>query len=922
MRSLLVTMLGMFLGIAATLAADAPPAAPPADAAGVVLDLNKSIWRFQLVRETVEILTEPGKVEKVVYLPKTGGAFHTKGILEATDYTVAKAQEYRLPEVTAADWMKAEYDDSQWGRIWGPPYWGQTIINTRFLDVPDEGYKLILARGWFEVADPAKCEGLVLNAGYYGGIVVYLNGEEVARRDMMPGGNGLESLGNPYPESAFLSEKGNGKVISRTDFAKFVFEKKSPFDRHLADCHIAASKLRKGANVLAVAVHRAPLDKACMLRENTESQRLVLGAQGSPVGWSPLGLSELALSAAPGGAVTPAVGPARFAGLRLWNQSITQPVFSTDPGEATAPLCAIRISSPRGGAGAALVVVGAKSPLKGLKAQVSELKGPAVLGATAVQVRWMLGDGTTPPPPGHEAREHLRASSFDTLAEAAPDSVAVQPDTGLALQPLWITVQVPADATPGDYSGTLSVSADGLPAQTANLKVKVAAWRMPAPGAGTTHMDLIESPESVAMRYGVELWSDAHLKLLDRTFELLAPAACKTLYVTAIRRTHLGNEQAMVRWVRDADGGLQPDLSVVEKYLDVASKRLGKIPSVILYAWEAGNSEGHAGNPNSPSRINDRPILLTLKNSRTGELREILGPDWGTPESKDLWGRLVPAMQKLLADRGMAGSLLIGMIGDHRPTKQAMDDMANAAPDVLFAAHSHFECQKHEGYKVGMCASVWGIGCCPMLPEFGPAGHGWRSDYRLMFNSRYGLGQGSPPNLWMALGEEWMGAKDIHATVDIPPLDGVKGMGRIGADFWPVIKDSQGNFRSQLCGRYPESYWGQLSLVCCTQWMLSPGPSGPLATVRLESLREGVQAMEACVVIDRAMVDKALCAKLGQELAARCAKFLDDRQRLAYFSAKNCIGANCFAAGVDWPDQADQLYKLAAEVADKTGQGK
>ena len=34
------------------------------------------------------------------------------------------------------------------------------------------------------------------------------------------------------------------------------------------------------------------------------------------------------------------------------------------------------------------------------------------------------------------------------------------------------------------------------------------------------------------------LWSDEHLKLLDKTFSLLAPLSNKTIFVTAVRRTH------------------------------------------------------------------------------------------------------------------------------------------------------------------------------------------------------------------------------------------------------------------------------------------------------------------------------------------------------------------------------------------------
>jgi hypothetical protein len=210
---------------------------------------------------------------------------------------------------------------------------------------------------------------------------------------------------------------------------------------------------------------------------------------------------------------------------------------------------------------------------------------------------------------------------------------------------------------------------------------------------------------------------------------------------------------------------LEPDLSIVANYLDAARKRMEQIPSVILYAWEPPASDGHAGNPNSSSRTHDRPILLTLKNAKTGELREILGPDWGTPESTELWGKLMPAMKRLLAERGLADSLLIGLIGDHRPTPIAMRELSASIPGVLFAGHSHFYFMEHLGYKVGLCSSVWGIGCQATLPEFGRSGYGWKSDFRLTLNSRYSIGQNAEPSIWMTVAEKFMGAAAENSRI-------------------------------------------------------------------------------------------------------------------------------------------------------------
>jgi hypothetical protein len=465
------------------------------------------------------------------------------------------------------------------------------------------------------------------------------------------------------------------------------------------------------------------------------------------------------------------------------------------------------------------------------------------------------------------------------------------------------------------YVGEVIVSADGQAPVSVPLELHVARWTLPPVEQYATHNDIVQSPESLAMRYDVEMWSTRHMKLLDRTFSLLAPLGAKTVYVTAIRRTHWGNENAMVRWTRGEEGDLEPDFSVVEEYMDVARKNLGKIPSVVLYCWEPPYSMGHAGDPKSVSRTHDRPILLTLKSKRRGTLRGITGPAWRTPESKAMWAKLVRGMNELLEKRGMKGSLLFGMFGDHRPTKEAMDEISTAAPKTKWACHSHFYCLKHKGYQVGMCASVWGIGCGPTTPEFGDGyGYGWKSDFRLMTCARYLPTEYAQLHEIGTASENWLGALAYGKDPLNSPLNGCKGLGRMGADFWPVLKDARGTVRHRLCGRYPESGWGQLNLENCTVALLSPGPEGPLATVRTAILRMAVQEIEARVFIEKALLDTEQRASLGEDLAHRCRRALDDRIRAAYFSGPAFEGSG-------YRHRAELLFELAQQVAETTGKG-
>ena len=132
--------------------------------------------------------------------------------------------------------------------------------------------------------------------------------------------------------------------------------------------------------------------------------------------------------------------------------------------------------------------------------------------------------------------------------------------------------------------------------------------------------------------------------------------------------------------------------------------------------------------------------------------------------------------------------------------------------------------------------------------------------------------------------------------------------------------------RSTLAGRYPESYWGQLNLNYCIPHILGKGKTGPLATVRSEAFREGIQEVEARVFIEKAIVIKANRARVGEALARRCRAFLDERIRMVNVAGgprKDQVSrGGKFGAGrlpPDWKQRNAALFELAAEVAKKMG---
>jgi hypothetical protein len=163
--------------------------------------------------------------------------------------------------------------------------------------------------------------------------------------------------------------------------------------------------------------------------------------------------------------------------------------------------------------------------------------------------------------------------------------------------------------------------------------------------------------------------------------------------------------------------------------------------------------------------------------------------------------------------------------------------------------------------------------------------------------------------------ETWMGARQGY-TPFIAPGTGARGLGRLGGDFWRVVKDRRGRVIGTLAGRYPEAAWGQLDLNFCVSYLLGQGPKGALATVRSEAMRHGLAEVEARVYVEKAWLDRQAKAVLGEELMTRIRAALDERIRMGISSRGE--GESWFISS-GWDARTEVLFGLAAQVSRKLG---
>lgn len=778
-----------------------------------------------------------------------------------------------------ADWAKPDFNDRDWPRVSGFLF-PDGMYNSP-LELRNAGWNerecssanlaLLNLRGKFNVTDPAAVKDLKLSVSFRGGLAVYLNGKEIARSGLADAAGGMEALADEYPVEVFVKPDGTvlgGPYITKTFDEELL--RRLRLRVRTREVAIPADKLQKGVNVLALEVHRAPYRPEML----DTTRKLELHLIGEAL-WSTCALLTARLENA-GGGITPNV--ARPAGVQVWNASPIAPNFDVDYGDPNEPLGPVRLVGPRNGSVSGLVMVGSDKPIAGMKATLSELAGEkgGKIPASAVKVRFAQPNGWEATMPGTWT---VQPQLLDGLADAAPAQVPVskndpvgpwsilpnQMPTKLgANTAVWITVEVPKDAVPGEYKAELSISAGAAEPVKVPVSLKVCPWQSPSPGEFRSMMDVIQSPESVALQYNVQPYSPEHFKLLEKSFDRLAYVGNWTVYIPLIALTNQGNEQTMVRWVKQADGTWKHDYEVMEKYLDLAIAHMGKPRITVLYVWDqhiSGSKTHHQDDVRIPGLAvgtTDVPVTQ-LEDGKLSPLT--LHYDEAT---KAAWKTMAEGVMERLKKRGLEKTAQIGLGSDARPLKDVALYIMDVFPNLPWARGGHYEWQEigTSGGKLGLQDNVY-----PWKFVEDPA--------KGLF-SCYGWNRPESRTLYVRM---WEAAYPMTTTRLLPEmsvLGAQRGLGRIGLDFWPVLKPERPNQPPRnIQGRYPASNWSQLDAM--VKALVPAGPDGAMASAHLEMLREGLQEAEARIFIESVLIDKTQRAKLGEDLAGRCRQALDER---------------------------------------------
>ena len=127
-----------------------------------------------------------------------------------------------------------------------------------------------------------------------------------------------------------------------------------------------------------------------------------------------------------------------------------------------------------------------------------------------------------------EGCDERTPSKYDSsLVEDPIDIISKLPVQANTVQPIWLSVKVPADTPAGIYSGSVTINANGK--HPLKISLEVSNRQLPPPSEWKYDLDLWQNPDPVAKVHGVKLWSDEHFNLMRPYYTMLADAGQKSI---------------------------------------------------------------------------------------------------------------------------------------------------------------------------------------------------------------------------------------------------------------------------------------------------------------------------------------------------------------------------------------------------------
>jgi hypothetical protein len=242
-----------------------------------------------------------------------------------------------------------------------------------------------------------------------------------------------------------------------------------------------------------------------------------------------------------------------------------------------------------------------------------------------------------------------KKSDYDSsLVEDPIDIISKIPVKANTVQPIWVSIKVPANTPAGKYNGTITINA----IKKFDLKISLIVLNhiLPPPSEWKYDLDLWQSGASIAKVHDIPLWSEEHFKLMKSYFAILANAGQKNITANIIEQPwgkgHVYHDDpTYIKWMKRKDGSWKYDYSIFDKYIETSmSSGINKrINCYSMVTWDLAFIYFDEG-LGRVDTINAKP---------------------GSQEYTDFWTPMLKDFTKHLKEKGWFGKTSIAM--DERP---------------------------------------------------------------------------------------------------------------------------------------------------------------------------------------------------------------------------------------------------------------
>lgn len=424
--------------------------------------------------------------------------------------------------------------------------------------------------------------------------------------------------------------------------------------------------------------------------------------------------------------------------------------------------------------------------------------------------------------------DHLVAKAPCDLPDPLLEDESISVDLAKN-QPVWITVYVPKGAAPGDYTSTVEIDADG---ETASVPVQVKVHAFTLPDDRTLHITNWYSPGNLAKAHGVELYSEAYWKWLEVWARFMADHRQDTIITQVIDLTK-GSD--------DGKGNLTFDFSQFDRFVELFKKagvsgiiEGGHLAGRTGGAWDAVNFDGFYPAITMPdgSKRKNPTVLVTSE------------------EYKFFLSQFLPALQKHLESKGWLDHYVQHLTDEPIPE--------NAASYKIAAGYIRQYAPKLRIIDASMCDQIAGALdiWVPQPPEFG--------DKMKFFREREKAGDEvwiytclSPKGKYMNrfIDYHLLSVRLLHWVnfkYDLP------GYLHWGFNYWQAdpFKDLEPN------------WGGSQFLPPGDSHIVYPGKRGPMSSIRLEAMRDGIEDYELLRLLEKKnpKLAREICDSIVQSL--------------------------------------------------------